>query len=288
MSIQPPNTVCINLCEAIGYAKEDWRALNRIVEDTCAKAGIDEYQRVYIGSYVCENYFMGLPDGFHEAVGEFCWRNDVAATLVVPIFGQAFLERGEKRLDDLMERYGSVYDELVVNDVASYFNASQLYDIRIGLGRLMSKQQRDARVRELMERTEIPALSSEQKECLQDTRANGMTPLIEFDPVCAALDAMQLKQEEPDLELALHAPLCLATTGRNCGPASATEREDKKFRLGQGCTRHCLRMRQGCLTKEDVSYLKHGRAYYFTNTDCELQNVPDWRLIYAVAHETMR
>ena len=288
MSIQPPSTICINLCEAVGYAKEDWRAIDQIVKSTCVKAGIDEYHRVYIGSYVCENFFMGLPDSFHEAVWEFCWRRDVTATLVVPIFGQAFLERGENRLDDLMDRYGSVYDELVVNDVASYFNASQLYDIRIGLGRLMSKQQRDARVSELMERIETPALSSEQKECLHDAHASNMTPLMEFDPVCAALDAMQLKEEEPDLELALHAPLCLATTGRNCGPASATEREGKKFRLGQSCTRHCLRMRQGCTTKEGVSYLKHGRAYYFTNTTCELQNVPDWRLIYAVAHDTMR
>ena len=288
MNTQPPSTICVNLCEAVGYAKEDWRALDQIIKSTCAKAGIDEYHRVYVGSYVCENFFLGLPDSFHEAVGELCWRYNVSATLVVPIFGQAFLERGEKRLDDLMERYGAVYDELIVNDVAMYFHASNLYDIRIGLGRLMSKQQRDARVRELMSRTEVPALSSEQKECFQDTRANSMIPLMEFDPVCAVLDARQINEEEAGIELSLHAPLCLATTGRNCGAASATEREDKKFRLGEGCTRHCLRMRQGCRTQEGVDYLKHGRAYYFTNTACQLQNTPAWRLVYAVAHETMR
>ena len=288
MNIQQPNTFCINLCEAVGYAKEDWREIGRIVDDTGAKAGIASFDRVYVGSYVCENFFLGLPDSFHEAVGEFCWRRNMTATLVVPIFGQAFLERGEKRLDDLMERYGAVYDELIVNDVATYFHASELYDIRIGLGRLMSKQQRDARVGELMKRIEIPALSSEQKDCFQDVRANGMLPLMEFDPVCAALDAAQLSEEEPDLELALHAPLCLATTGRNCGPASATDPEDKKFRLGEGCTHHCLRMRQGCKTKEGVDYVKHGRAYYFTNTSCVLQNAPGWRLVYAVSHETMR
>ena len=288
MDIQQPKTFCINLCEAVGYDKEDWRTLKQIIDTTGAKAGIDRFDRVYVGSYVCENFFLGLTDSFHEAIGELCWRYDMTATLVVPIFGQAFLERGEKRLDDLMERYGAVYDELVVNDVAMYFHASKLYDIRIGLGRLMSKQQRDARVRELMKRTEEPALSSEQQECLQDTRANGMAPLMEFDPVCAALDATALKEANPDLELSLHAPLCLATTGRNCGPASATEPEDSKFRLGQGCTHHCLRMRQGCRTKEGIDYVKHGRAYYFTNTSCELRNVPDWRLVYAVAHETMR
>ena len=288
MNIQPPSAICINLCEAVGYADEDWRALNQIIKDTRNKAGINKYDRIYVGSYVCENYFLGLTDKFHEAISELCWRYDISATLVVPIFGQAFLERGEKRLDSLMEHYGSVYDELIVNDVAMYFHASELYDIRIGLGRLMSKQQRDARVRELMRRTEVPALSSEQIECLQDTRINKMTPLVELDPVCAALDAKQLKEKEPDLELALHAPLCLATTGRNCGPASATEPEDSKFRLGQGCTHHCLRMRQGCKTKEGVNYVKHGRAYYFTNTSCELQNVSNWRLIYAVSHETMR
>ena len=288
MDTQQPSTFCINLCEAVGYDKEDWRALNRIIKNTGAKAGIDHFNRVYVGSYVCENFFLGLTDRFHEEIGELCWRYDMAATLVIPIFGQAFLERGEKRLDDLMDRYGAIYDELIVNDVATYFHASKLYDIRIGLGRLMSKQQRDARVRELMKRTESPSLSSEQQECLQDARANEMTPLVEFDPVCAALDAMRIKEENPDLELALHAPLCLATTGRNCGPASATEREDSKFRLGQGCTHHCLRMRQGCKTKEGVNYVKHGRAYYFTNTSCLLDNVPNWRLIYAVAHETMR
>ena len=287
MNIQPPSTICINLCEAVGCSGEDWRAIASIVNATCARAGIEEFERIYVGSYVCENFFLGLPDSFHEAVGEFCWRYDKKATLVVPIFGQAFLDRGEKRLDSLMERFGAFYDELVVNDVAMYFHASQRYDIRIGLGRLMSKQQRDARVRDLMKRAETPSLSSEQRECVQDARANGMVPMAEFDPVCAALDMMGLKEAEPDLEPALHAPLCLATTGRNCGPACATEPDDKKFRLGEGCTHHCLRMVQGCRTKEGVDYVKHGRAYYFTNTSCEVQD-SDWRLVYAAAHETMR
>lgn len=289
MNIQPPKTICINLCETVGYAKEDWRALAQIIKDTCDKAGIAKYDRVYVGSYVCENYFLGLTDSFHEAISELCWRYDISATLVVPIFGQAFLERGEKRLDALMERFGAVYDELIVNDVATYFHAAELYDIRIGLGRLMSKQQRDARVHELMKRTEEPALANEQIDCLKDMRTNKIVPLVELDPVCAALDVAQLAEKEPDLELALHAPLCLATTGRNCGPACAFEPDDKKFRLGEGCTHHCLRMRQGCKTDEGVSYVKHGRAYYFTNTGCLLQNTTsDWRLVYAVAHETMR
>ena len=46
MDIQQPKTFCINLCEAVGYAKEDWRTLKQIIDATGAKAGIDRFDRV--------------------------------------------------------------------------------------------------------------------------------------------------------------------------------------------------------------------------------------------------
>lgn len=298
-----PNVIpCINLCETAGYT-ETAEQIVEVMARTCHEAGFPGCERLYTGSYVCENYFLGLPDSFHEAIGSLCAAYDMGATLVVPIFGQAFLERGERRLADVLERFGDVYDEVVVNDVAQFFHVQAISGKRIGLGRLMMKEQRDVRYTDLVQRTAHPQLSAEARECIA---AGAHRPLVEVDPISQIVDVSGLREgpgaegggegsraeasqaEALQTEIAIHLPYCLATTGRNCGPASALEEPDQKFRLGRGCSRHCLRLRQGCTTEDGVAFVKHGRAYYFANPTCQIAGIDRWRIVYAAASDMMR
>lgn len=260
--------------------------LETLLARTCWEAGFPHCERVYAGSYFCENYFCGLTDRFHEAVGELCARHDMAATLVVPIIGQTFIDRAESRIADVLARFGDVYDEVVANDVASFL-ALAATGKRTGIGRLFSKEMRDARLPNLMAREATPELSAEARECL-DLGSSGCRALVELDPVAAVVDVTRALESAPDAEIALHLPYCYAATGRNCGPASIDEAPDEKFRLGRGCSRHCLRMAQGYLTDEGVEYVKHGRTFYFPNPGCAIAGATSWRIIYSAAHDTMR
>ena len=295
-------TLCVNLCETTAPdASAD--ALADALAEACYQAGFPYCERIYAGSYFCENYFLHLHDEFHDALRALCRRYELKATLVVPIAGQAFLDRVEARVCDLLSRYGDVYDEVVVNDVGQFAglndwlsaggNAERVVanPVRIGVGRLFSKELRDARYAEMRESTSHPAFSAEVLACLamQQSAQPGARALVEVDPTAAIVDvsglaaeaAASLDSTAPAIEIAIHLPYCYATTGRNCGPASVDEPENQKFRLGRGCGQHCLRMRQGYLTDEGASYVKHGRTYYFANPECAIAGTPSWRIIYS-------
>ena len=297
----PDVALSVNLCEVTSpdSSADD---LEDMLGATCYEAGFPYCERIYVGSYFCENFFLGLPDGFHQAVRELCQRHGLRATLVVPIFGQAFLERGEWRLASLLVDYADVYDEVVVNDVACYTALSRWYagedgwvycttpcpdglPPRIGLGRLFSTQLRDARYSEVVGGTTYLGLSAEAQACLamQRQAQPDAASLVEVDPLSAVVDVSAIDADE----VAIHLPFCYATTGRNCGPASIDEPDSQKFRLGHGCGRHCLRMAQGYKTDEGVCYIKHGRTYYFENPECRIAGVDSWRIVYAAAHDTM-
>ena len=337
-------SLCINLCEVLPMRASAYE-VESIVADTCQKAGFPHCERIYVGSYFCENFFCGLTDDAHEAVRGFCARYDVRATLVVPIAGQAFVDRARTRVEDVLVRYADVYDEVVVNDVACFFDlANWMGDVeglietsrhchserseesprsghlnvplrggpspsaqddktgtethfpkarlRLGLGRLFSKELRDARYPERFDTVGYPRISAEALACLGLQRDLGVAgaPLVEVDPTNGVVDVSGIVSAWPDapVEIAIHLPFCYATTGRNCSVTSVYESDEEKFRLGRRCSRHCLRMAQGSRTDEGIRYVKHGRTYYFENPSCRIAGADSWRIVYAAAHETMR
>ena len=276
----PQVELCVNLCETTppNSTPDD---LERIVGEACWESGFPHCERVYVGSYFCENYFCWMGDAFHESLRAFCERHDVRATLVVPIAGQAFLDRIDHRLNEVLDRFGDVYDEVVANDVARFLDLRMRTGKRVSLGRLFAKEMRDARIDALVDRQATPALSAEARECLASMAQDGAVgPVVELDPVASVVDASGILAESPQATIAVHLPFCFATTGRNCGPACINEIPDEKFRLGRGCSQHCLRIDQGYLTDEGVRYVKHGRTFFFENPECAIAGTSSWRIVY--------
>ena len=207
-------TLCVSFCETAPSRPEPGELLD-ILGATCQEAGFPYCERLYVGSYFCENFFCWISDSFHENVRNLCREYDMGATLVVPIIGQAFFERAQQRLFDVLDRYGDVYDEVVVNDVALFQQLARETDKRIGLGRLFSKEQRDARYADLAERTAMPKLSAEARDCLKALAARSgeaTVPLIEIDPVSAVVDVSALvesAEQTAQPEIAIHLPSCV-------------------------------------------------------------------------------
>lgn len=276
----PQVELCVNLCETT-HPSSTPEDLERIVGEACRESGFPQCERVYVGSYFCENYFCWMGDAFHESLRAFRERHDVRATLVVPIAGQAFLDRIDRRLSEVLDRFGDVYDEVVANDVARFLDLRARTGMNVGLGRLFAKEMRDARIDALLNRQAVPTLSAEARECLASMAQDGTArSVVELDPVASVLDVSGILAESPQVTIAVHLPFCFATTGRNCGPASIDEAPNEKFRLGRGCSRHCLRIDQGYLTDEGVSYVKHGRTFFFENPGCAIAGASTWRIVY--------
>ena len=271
----------MSFCEAVD-PRADADGLVDVLARTCREAGFPGCERVYAGSYFCENYFCALGDAFHMAVRDVCARYEMGATLVIPIIGQAFLEMAENRIEDVLERFGDVYDEVVVNDVATFMWLSGLTGKRLGLGRLFSKGLRDARYPELFETTSRPELSPEALACLQSRSV--VHPLVEVDPTSAVVDVSALG----DVEVAMHLPYCYATTGRNCSLASSEEPDSEKFRLGRECRLQCLSVVQGSRVEQGFRYVKHGRTHYYPNPACRIAGADRWRIVYAASDDSMR
>ncbi|MBQ9004180.1 MAG: hypothetical protein IJ087_20255 [Eggerthellaceae bacterium] len=271
-------SLCVSFCDTAGVQSRAGDLVDMLGR-TCLEAGFPACERVYAGSYFCENYFLALDEGFHDAVGEVAARHDMGATLVVPIFGQAMLYQGIERLDYLLERFGTVYDEIVVNDVATYADLSPRTQARLGIGRLFMKTQRDARYAEVFGAPSRPELSPEALACVQ--LRPGARPLVEVDPASAVVDVSRIFEQAPDAEVALHLPYAYATTGRLCSSASIDAPDSEKFRIGRPCACECLRMSQGSRVENGVRYLKRGRTHFYANSACRIAGVDSWRIVYS-------
>ena len=272
--------LCVNLCE-IASPGVSANELEELMAKVCAEAGFPYCERIYVGSYFCDNYFCALDANFHEAVRKLCRRHDLRATLIVPVFGQARLDEGEQLVDDALDRFGDVYDEVAANDIARFLDLNARHEQRLGLGRLFSKVMRDARVDQLIGGVALPELSAEARECIDALHARGNAPVIELDPTASTVDASRIVETAPDATIAMHLPYCYATTGRNCTVASMAKPVEAKFHLGRPCELQCLDMRQTWRTCEGTPYVKHGRTFFFENPDCAIAGVSTWRIIHA-------
>lgn len=287
-------TPCVSLCDAVAGIPTV-SELEDLLARICWEAGFPFCERLYVGSYFCERFFLGLSDDFHEAVANLCDKHQMGATLVIPLFGQATIDQGEQRIISLLDRFGWLYDEVVVNDIAMFHFIAQAGERGespessaegilqgLGVGRLFDKERRDLRYADVQRGESHPTLSPEALECVDLARAFGARPLVDIDPTSDLIDVSAITAAAPDARIAMHLPYCYATTGRNCCAASAQLPVQEKFRLGQPCAFECLKMSQSVLTDEGAEYVKHGRTHFYLNPDCLMAGTDSWRIVYAV------
>ena len=244
----------------------------------CSHAtGID---RVYVGSYFCDRAFLMLADAHFEALADFAAAYDVAATLVVPIFAQATLAAGSRRVEELLSSGPCRFDEVTVND---YATAEQLAPmcrdagIAMNWGRLLAKQLRDPRHIDFACTARTCEIDAEEAAQLASRYPLG---LIELDPFAPCIDVSPLA----GTPFALHAPRSFATTGHICEAASAPRELADSFRADAPCTRECARTFTSCFDDaHGVWFTKHGRSVYFENAGCVTCGGQPARIVYSAA-----
>ena len=287
---------------------DDWdefhRRLSQVCNDACARLSRQLLDRIYVGSYFCDRFFLSLDGGFYESLARFCGTYGLKATLVVPLFGQSTLKAGKARVEKLVALRGDdgpLFDEVVANDPAAALFLGELAGgrpgdgqtadegepdaaggkrpLRIVYGRMMAKSSRDPRHDVMADAPQPYALDAQQAA---ELAARFGYSMAECDPTAPVVDASAFGDALP---LAVHAPHCLMTTGHICQQASLDLPRDRKFRADAPCRQECLR---GVQVYEHHSYdsgeprwfTRAGRTVYFENPAFELEGARAARIVW--------
>ncbi len=296
-------TLALNLSDvgheanlAANDPEEFRRRVSSLCNDACARFGRQQIERIYIGSYFCDRFFLSLNRPFYECVMAFCREYRLGLTLVVPVFGQSTLKTGRKRLEELLtiqDEYGFLIDEAVANDPAMAIFLKEVSGrramdtgmdapLRLSLGRMMAKSPRDPRYSVMEESAQPFALDAANAISLVNRFGY---ELAECDPTTPLVDAAPLKDALP---LALHLPHCFMTTGHICHPASTNKPLEQKFRADAPCRQECLSgvqiyEHQSQDGEEALWFTRLGRTIFFENPGCVVEGQKPTRIIWTPA-----
>ena len=141
---------CLNLCEILPYLKQH-KEIHEIIEEALTLAGYKTVERIYLGSSFCGKYFLMQSENDLKEIDEICRQYKMKITLVVPVFSESDLERGKKKIQEILGEYCEIIDEVTVNDYAMAIYIHEKHKININLGRMFMKDYRDPRYDEYFE-----------------------------------------------------------------------------------------------------------------------------------------
>lgn len=314
---------CLNLTDIIQYlyttVSDPILDFKTIVNKSNALAGFEKCERIYIGSYFCAQYFLNLPNKIIEDVTNFCEEEKVKVTLVIPIFSERNLDRGKEKIEEFINNFKEVIDEVTVNDYGMLEYMTKQYQLKCNMGRLFMKDYRDLRYPEYFNTTLHPKIfTSYFKELMTTYNIKG----LEFDPthktvnletcpqssITAKLETCpprttasletcpqgttasletcpqgitaSLEKCPRDVEVGMHRPYCYMTVGQICEFGSIHKEIEKKFRPNEVCQGECNSNIFRYQFDDGHEWLRIGRAVYFDNRECEVQGVSCLRNIY--------
>lgn len=269
---------CVNLCEISGFS-ELYRVLAKIKEKM-------SFERIYMGSYFCDEFFLRTDyDNLIKLVQEI--NKNIRITLVLPIFCEKNLNSGKDLMDRLLQDYGSVVDEITVNDYGMLTYIRDNFNLKLNMGRLFFKDYRDPRYPEYFEDTWKPkGFNALLKHNIEKFGIHE----IEIDITHKSVDL----SENPGCVVGLHTPYTYMTTGKICEYASMYRPVQKKFRPNISCERECLNAFIRYNLDDGRTWVRVGRTIYFENNCIKLANSgdkmtdTDARIIYFPMNEIIK
>ncbi len=250
------------------YALSICDAMELFMDDTKYSFPVNT-KYLYVGSYFCARYFVNTPWKLWKSVLNRIEGTDIKAVLVIPLPGQMDLEKTKKMVSRLLEKYGDIIKEIVVNDYGMLHWVNHHYsEYPIWCGRLMSRDYRDPRFEEKFQRFCLPLRLIDGK--IDDVPVVGVEgdPVTQLDPVCF----------ETQTIIGIHFPFVYLTMGRICEIGSLGEPLQSRFRLYESCRRQCANVAI-FYEQNGIAYIKQGTAV-FAKGDDFIQHISCARIRY--------
>ena len=266
---------CLNLADRMNGIYVRDATFGNALAHAKTKSGYDRFERVYVGSSFCAQYFLNSSKEMITALGLFCEKEQMKMTLVLPMFAQRHLVAGKNKITELLATGNSYIDEITVNDLGMLEYIKNHFDISINLGRLFSKDYREKRYEEYFSTCLEPKLFNPTfMNIIKDYPIQGM----ELDATHKAIDlsCVPLKYT-----IGIHFPYCYQTVGNICEIASMNKEIQEKFRPNAPCGSECDTAIICYEDDEYGTYIKRGRCVFFENRDCNVTGKEEIRLIYS-------
>lgn len=273
-----PDEIAINLCELIGRSSEDMHSwIERLIIDT----SFGNCSRIYLGSYYCDHYFLQTSVSRYTDVICFAREREIKITLVIPPLFETNLEKGISLAEKLISEGRDLIDEVTINDWGMLQYFSKVSNVKINMGRLLQKDNRDPRYIEFFNETHTHrCFSGFYKQMLSTNNVS-----------CVELDCTHGKIYIPDLlsdiKVAVHGAWTYMSLGSICLFASMNKSDNRKFRYADICSCECNNMavKMNC---DDITLYRFGRSIQFKNDNCKIISEVPYRYIYSPFNELIK
>lgn len=267
----------LNLCDILGRGKND---VNAWVEKIFSKIPANKYTRLYVGSYYCDHYYLNLPISSYIDVIDYARKNKLKVTVVIPQLFEKSLHEGLERTNKLLAIGNDVVDEVTINDWGMSLYYPKEHGVKVNMGRVLQKDNRDPRYKDFFEKEHIHrCFSKDYIEWLVEERISG----IELD--CTNKEITIPDIENSDIQIAVHTPWTYLSMGSICVYASTTKPDNKKFRFADKCNCECNLgiIKMNC--PSDIVLYRYGRSIQFLNENCNVKSNKIIRFIYSPFYE---
>lgn len=256
---------CINLCDILTIKDFQDKNFEKLLLNLSGK----RFERLFIGSYFCSQYFLNM--GFLSYLKHYLNDHFYRLTLVIPIISEKDLVAVKRKIDYML--FELPIDEITVNDVGMLSALKSNHDVRLNLGRLFFKDERDIRLQSLCKHMLHPA----EFDRLKEYEHRYSIKYAELDPTRSYLDL----SNNTEIKFAIHMPLCYMTTGNICKYASINKRVTEKFRPNTVCSNECQEVYEIYTPeKQEYALYRIGRTIYFVSDLPKAINGQFSRLIY--------
>ncbi len=259
------------MCEVMPFVVREFDTLGVFIDKIKADLGMSESERIYVGSYFCSLNFLHTFPKCSNWLFDYCEAKGIAVTLVVPTVTQKDFKTVCEVLLKLMDEFGTVIDEISVNDYGFLVWCSKNLDIKLNLGRLFFKALRDNRYHDMAEEPFVYTLNDYTCELLKKYNVCG----VELDNIRSDMRI----EENVRINAAIHYPYCYMSTGMVCEFASISRAIEEKFRPNAMCGAECCDIYSYCKFDCGDSVLKFGRTLYYRQTHQNV-SIPNARMIF--------
>ncbi len=265
---------CLNFCDIMNYLDQEEETMEDTIKKTAYKAGFEHVERIYIGSYFCAQYFLHMDDRLIDDIVTLAKNKGIYLTLVIPIIPQKDLNNVLKKIEGYSEYFEDRLDEITVNDYGMLVYVHENYDVKLNMGRLFMKDYRDPRHPKYFNTVLKPKIFTKY-----------LIPLIELNQIDGmefdlTHEAINFEDKPKGIRIGIHTPLSYMTVGQICEYASINKELEKKFRPNQPCMKECQDMIIRYDLEDNREWVRVGRAVFFENRECKIEELNTYREIY--------